>query len=225
VHYTWILAVVLVVLALITQFPAELGGIRLMVSFGILASLLFFVAIILRELLLSTVAIRKGVGVQSVTLFPIGGLQRIDGRSSMPSIELLLGIMGMLSNLLIAGIFYGVYAVFSGTDQPFVEVVLQWLAFLFLMLTLFHIVPGYPLDGGRILRAILWKALGDYRRATKIASWISWTFGLLLIAGGITLLVLTPEHFAGAFLIAIGLILQNAATHSRRQERNEFAVR
>jgi Zn-dependent protease len=224
VHYTWILTVVLVVLALITQFPTELGGLWLMISFGILASLLFFVAITLRELLLSTVAIKKGVDVRSVTLFPIGGLQRVDGRSSMPSIELLLGIVGMLNNLIIAGIFYGVYAVFSSANQPFVEIVLQWLAFLFLTLTLFHIVPGYPLDGGRILRAILWRVLGDYRRATNIASWVGWAFGLLLVAGGITLLVLTPEHFAGVFLITIGLILQNAATHSRRLEKNGLAV-
>ncbi len=85
------------------------------------------------------------------------------------------------------------------------------------MLALFHFFPGLPLDGGRVLRAILWKATANYEQVTRILSWTGWGIGLLFIIGGVLILITTQQWFIGIFLAFPGLVLQNAATHSRRQ--------
>jgi len=85
------------------------------------------------------------------------------------------------------------------------------------MLALFHFIPVFPLDGGRLLRLLLWEVTGDYDRATRIASWAGEGMGLLFIAGGILLLILSRQWFNGLALIFIGWVLQIAAVHSRRQ--------
>lgn len=217
IHYTWILAIILITLAVSTQFSTEHYSLSSRIMFGGAASVLFFFAILIREFLLSLIAINKGIAVESVTIFAFGGLMQVDQETTTPAHELLLAVAGMLCNLIIAGILFIAYTVLKQTGQMVTDVLLQWLAFLCFMLTLFHIIPGFPLDGGRILRAILWKILHDSRRATLAASWTGWGIGLILTVGGILLLILTLERFTGVFLIAIGLILQNAATHGRRQ--------
>jgi len=119
--------------------------------------------------------------------------------------------------VIIALIFYVLYIVLAHTGSIVVDVLIQWLAFIFFMLTLFHFIPGFPLDGGRLLRALLWKAAGNYERATRIASWTGWGIGLLFTIGGIMVLIITRQWFVGILLAFPGLVLQNAATHSRRQ--------
>jgi Zn-dependent protease len=105
----------------------------------------------------------------------------------------------------------------SKPDETVIEVLVKWSAFLYFTLSLFHFIPAFPLDGGRILHVILWKAFGNTRQTIRIASWIGWIIGLLITLGGIPILVFTVEKFTGVFLIGIGLVLQNAATHSLRQ--------
>ena len=219
IHYTWILVIPLFTAAVVTQFSTESYSLWLRILFGVSASVLFFLAILLRELVLNLIAVAKGTVVKRFTLFAFGGLSEVDKETTMPATELLLATVGMLYNLVIAGVFFAAYLVFLQTGQVVVDVLLQWLAFICLMLALFHILPCFPLDGGKILRVFLWKSVGDYDRATRIAGWTGWGIGLLLAIGGILFLVLTPERFMGAFLVSLGLILQNAATHSRRQVR------
>jgi len=95
--------------------------------------------------------------------------------------------------------------------------VIQWFVFIFFLLALFHFVPGFPLDGGRLLRAILWGATGDYRRSTRITSWIGRGLGWLFVIGGLLLLVLGHQWFVGLVLAFAGWVLQIAATQSRRE--------
>lgn len=217
IHYSWMLAIILISFNVTTQFSTE-SSLWLRIALGVAASVLFFLAVLLRELLLLLVAVYKGVAVESITIFPFGGLLQVNQEDAAPSRELLLAIAGMLCNLLIASMFYLAYALQGKTEQVVIVVLVKWLAFLYFTLSLFHIIPGFPLEGGRILHSILWKAFDDIRRATRIASWTGWTIGFLLAVGGILILVFTVERFTGAFLVVLGLILQNAATHSRRQQ-------
>jgi Zn-dependent protease len=215
-HYTWLPAVVLISAAVVTQFSTDYP-IWQRITLGIAASVLFLFAIIVRELVLNLISVNKGIRVDSVILFAFGGVQHLDRETLRPSLDILLAVTGMLTNLVIAGIFFILYTALLGSGSIVVHVLVQWLAFIFLMLTFLHFIPGFPLDAGRVLRSLLWKATGDYGLMTRITSWVGWSIGLVLVLGGILLLVMTQEWFTGVFLLSIGLVLQNAATHSRRQ--------
>ncbi|MFC1977555.1 hypothetical protein ACFLWS_04745 [Chloroflexota bacterium] len=216
VHYSWILAFILIPWAVTTQFSTDYPFWVRIASGGI-AAVSFFLAITFRELVLILMAIYKGIEVESVTLFTFGGLIEVDQETTSPQHEFMLAISGLLGNLAIAGIFYITNVLLAETIHIMVDVITKWLAFLYFTLTIFHIVPAYPLEGGRLLRATLWKVLDDVHRSTQIAGWISWVLGIIIAIGGILMLVFTIERFTGAFLVVIGLILQNAATHSRHQ--------
>ncbi|MFC1847255.1 hypothetical protein ACFLW5_00350 [Chloroflexota bacterium] len=216
VHYSWILAFILLTGAVTTQFSTGYSF-WIRIASGAIAGVTFFLAITFRELLLVLMAIYKGIDVKSVTLFTFGGLIEVDQKTTSPRHEFMLTISGILGNIAITGIFYITHILLAGTIHIIVGVIIKWLAFLYFSLTIFHVVPAYPLEGGRFLRAILWKVLGDVHRSTQIAGWISWVLGIIITIGGILILVFTVERFTGVFLVVIGLILQNAATHSRRQ--------
>lgn len=218
IHYTWILALFLIPAAVITQFSTDYP-LWQRTLIGIVASLLYFLAIILRELIIGFIAVRKGVGVERVTLFLFGGLPQIDSNTTSPSVEILLAACGELFNIIIAGIFSLIYLILRHSGNVMINVLMQWLAFLCFMLVLFNIIPGFPLDGGRILRAFLWMLTGSYDRATRIAGWVSFGIGLIVAVLAITLLVNTEEWFTGVFLLTIGAVLQIAATKGRRQVR------
>ncbi len=146
-------------------------------------------------------------------------MPQIAKEATLPVLELLLAVAGLLCNLIIAGIFYVLYIVLAHAGNIIIDVLVQWLAFICFMLALFHFIPGFPLDGGRVLRALLWMATGDYERATRTASWTGWGIGLVFAIGGILILIITQQWFVGILLAFPGLVLQNAATHSRRQAR------
>ncbi|MFC2069675.1 hypothetical protein ACFLTB_00660 [Chloroflexota bacterium] len=215
-HYTWLLAVVFITAAVVTQFSTDYP-LWQRIMLGVAASVLFFLAIIIREFVINLIAINNGVAVKRVTLFAFGGVQEVDETSTRPSLDILLAVVGMLTNLVIAGIFLILYTALARSGSIVVHVLIQWLAFICFMLTLFHFVPGFPLDAGRILRALLWKATGNYERMTCITGWVGWSIGLISAIGGIYIMVTSQEWFSGALLLSAGLILQNAVTHSRRQ--------
>ncbi len=216
VHYTWFAAFILITAAVVTQFSTAYPLWQRIVL-GIVASLLFFTAITIREFVLSFIATHKGITVKRVTLFLFGGVHEVAKESTLPSLELLLAVAGMLSNLIIAGIFYVAYFGLAHTGGIITDVLIQWLAFIYFMLAIFHFIPGFPLDGGRVLRAYLWKATDNYERTTRIASWAGWGVGVIFTIGGIMVMVFTQQWFVGILLAFPGLVLQNAATHSRRQ--------
>jgi Zn-dependent protease len=162
-------------------------------------------------------AVRKGVSVKNNTIFAIGFVSEMDGNMLSPQIEILLAFIGLLVNLIIAGILYIVYQVLAHTGSIMVHVLVQWLAFIYLMLFFFDLLPGLPLDSGKFLRAIVWKATNNYIRAARIFSWSGWIIGLCLIITGVILTAISKQWFVGVLLALPGLILQNSATHQRRQ--------
>jgi len=216
IHYTWLFAIILIPVAVITQFSATYPLWQRAVL-GVFASFLFFVAITLRELVINFIAVRRGVKVDNVTLFVFGGLSQADKETTSPSVELLLAVSGQLFNVMVAGVFSVIYFVLKDTEHIMVQVLMQWLAFIWFMLAILHFVPGLPLDGGRVLRAVLWRLHIGYEKATRIAGWTGWAIGLATTAGAIVLLVMTRELFAGILLVVTGILLQNAATYSRRR--------
>ena len=183
---------------------------------GVAAGFLFLAAIVLRELILNIIAVIKGIPVRRVDLYVFGSIPQISKEATLPSIDMLLAVAGLLSNLLIVIIFWGVYLLLMKAGSVLIAGITQWLAYILLLLALFHFVPGFPLDGGRVLRVLLWKATDDYERATRIASWIGWGIGWLCILGGIILLITTGQWFTGLVLMLIGWVLQSAASQSRR---------
>ena len=216
VHYTWIIAIILITAAVVTQFSTSYP-LWQRITLGVVASLIYFLALIVRQLTLNLIATSKGIKVKNYTLFVFGEVPQIDKETTSPALEMLLAMSGLLTNLILAGIFYAVYAILASTGSIISHILVQWLAFIYLMLALFHLIPAFPLDGGRALRALLWKLSNNYERATKITSWIGWGAGLALTAGGVAILVTSQQWFAGLLLIFPGLVLQGAATRSRRQ--------
>ncbi len=177
------------------------------------------------ELTRSLAAINKGIPVKSVALFAFGGMPRIRREDTLPSCELLVALVGLLAKLIISGIFYLIYLLLANAGNFLIGGLIQWLAFIYFMLFLFHFIPGLPLDGGSVLRTLLWVKTGDYDRATRIANWTGRGIGLLLIAGGVLAMVIDRQWFVGLLLIFFGWPLENAAVLSRRQTVPHEALR
>jgi len=217
-HYTWVLALALIAAIMVTQFPSS-SPLWQRASLGIATGLLFFISITAREFILNLIAIVRGIPVRRTTLLIFGGVPQISKESTRPLLEILMAITGLLTTLIIGGVFYGIYAALINSGSVVIAGLIQWLAFIFFMLFIFHFVPGFPLDGGRILRALLWRLTDNYERATRIASWCGWTAGWLCVALGILLMVTELQWLNGLLLAGTGWVLQGAATKSRRQAK------
>jgi Zn-dependent protease len=214
-HRGWAIAFILIVAMVVTQFP-EAYPLWLRIVLGIAAVLLFFAAVGVREVILNFLALSRGMPEKRITLFVFGGVSQIAREETSPVLELLLAMAGLLSNLIIAGILYGIYSMLVNSGSAMVGGLILWSAYIYFMLALFHFIPVFPLDCGRLLRAVLWKATDDYNRATNITSWAGQGVGLLFIAGGILAAVLANQWFNGVVLAFIGWLLQTAAMQSRR---------
>ena len=182
---------------------------------GVVGALGFFGCIVLHELSHSLVARHYRLPMRGITLFIFGGVAEMGGEPQSPKIEFLMAIAGPLASIALGGIFYVIGA--AGKNWP-VEIpgVLGYLAWINWLLALFNLIPAFPLDGGRILRAALWHWKHDLTRATRIASAFGSAFGILLMALAIY------ELFFGYLISAvwyflIGMFLRNASRVSYEQ--------
>ena len=216
-HWTWFIIFALITLSLSFGFGAG-NPLWARITIGVITSLLLFASVVAHELAHSLVAIKNGIPVKSITLFVLGGVARITREATHPATELVMAIAGPLSSLVLAGIFYGIWYQLWGDNRFDLDNPIFWLAWINLALALFNLVPGFPLDGGRVLRALLWWRMGNYKRATRIASLVGQGVAYLLIAGGIAIIFLTDLNpFNGIWLAFIGWFLHTAATSSYRQ--------
>ena len=215
-HYTWFIALVLITLGVAIYF---LGTYQLWkgMILGLGVSLLFFASMFAREIAHSYAAINRKVSVKSITLYVFGGVPRIADEDIRFAPELIMAAVGPISSFIIAGLFYAAYIALSFLGNFMHADLVRWLFFFNVMIALFNLIPGFPLDGGRVLRAILWKASGDYGRATRIATLSGRGIGYLLIVGGILEVVFAVQWFTSLALIASGWFLENAAASSYRQ--------
>ncbi|MDA8086217.1 MAG: site-2 protease family protein [Nitrospiraceae bacterium] len=177
---------------------------------GLSATLLFFASVLAHEIAHSLVAIRHGLSVPSITLFVFGGVSQLGEEAKDPSSELRIAAAGPLSSFVLAGIFY-VLSMFTGQfARPIVTAVFAYLALVNAALGVFNLIPGFPLDGGRVLRAIYWAKKGSIQKATRLASGIGKIFAVFLIIWG-GLQVLAGALIGGLWLVFIGIFLRSAA--------------
>ena len=181
---------------------------------GVAASLLLFASVLVHELAHSLVARSRGLEATSITLFIFGGVSNLGGEAKRPSTEFLVAIVGPLTSAAIAGLGL-IAAVWLGPDTR-AGLVAGYLAVVNALLAGFNLIPGFPLDGGRLLRAIVWSATGSFRRATEIAVRVGQLVAYGLMAWGF-MRVLGGELFGGLWIIAIGWFLNNAASLTLQQ--------
>jgi Zn-dependent protease/CBS domain-containing protein len=217
-HYTWFIIFAWVTFLLVFSAVDQTYPIEQRVILGILTSLLFFASVITHELAHSILAIRNNIPVKEITLFVFGGVSQITKEATHPRAELLIAIVGPLTSLALAGIFYGLHLLLAGTQQNLAASLMQWLALMNVILAVFNLIPGFPLDGGRIFRALVWQRTHDYHRATRIATKVGQGIAYALMAVGIAS-IFTPllPWFNGLLLIFIGWFLNDAARASYQQ--------
>jgi CBS domain-containing protein len=195
------------------------------VILGIAVSLLFFAALAVREFILSLAAFHKETPIKEITLFAFGGVYQ-ENRDRIVSTQLpLLYMARFLSNFVIAAICYGIYATFINAGSLTIAGIAQWLAYIYFLLFLLHFIPAFPLDGGQILRLILWRSTDDYYKATQIVSRIGWATGLFFIFSSVLVFIATRQWIISLVIVLLGWIIQIAANYTRRQMKIHMVLK
>ncbi|MDP2726990.1 MAG: site-2 protease family protein [Dehalococcoidia bacterium] len=182
---------------------------------GLATSLLFFGSVLFHELSHSFVAQRYGIPVSSITLFIFGGVSQISREARTPGSEFWIAISGPLSSIGLSIFFFLVFIASQNVLVP-LAALSQYLSFINLALAGFNLIPGFPLDGGRVLRSIIWGAKGQFVSATRVASMVGQGVAYAIMLGGL-FFVFTGDLFGGVWFIIIGWFLSNAAESSYRQ--------
>ena len=219
IHYTWFAVFALVTLNLATLFGQSgyHAHWSLMERWGVAltTSLLFFASVLVHELSHSLLAIRNGIPVRGITLFIFGGVSQIAREASRPKMEAAIAAVGPLTSLALSGIFFAI-AFSVGRSQEHIEATTWWLGFINLVLAIFNMLPGFPMDGGRVLRALVWGITKSYIRATRIAANTGRVVGWGIMALG-AFLVVYQSDLGALWLVFIGWFLENAARSSYKQ--------
>jgi Zn-dependent protease/predicted transcriptional regulator len=215
-HASWAIIFLLITYTIGKQFTSQHPGWSPTQhwALGIITSILFFASVVFHELSHSIIAMRYRIPVQSITLFVFGGLARIGRDPSSAKQEFNIAIAGPLSSLLLSGCFWLVTHFFHGNEM--VLAAAGWLCWINLLLALFNLVPGFPLDGGRILRGLAWGVTGNFTRATQIASISGKLFAYFMIIVGIWQ-ALNGNWVNGLWTAFIGWFLLTAAQESFAQ--------
>jgi len=174
---------------------------------------LFLVSVLAHELSHSVVAVRRGLSVRRIRLFIFGGVSEIEKEAPTPRVEFVVAFAGPAASLVIGGMLVLIAWPLPGAAGSMVLLV----GLMNLLLAVFNLIPGLPLDGGRLLHAVVWKRGGDRSRATRVAVNVGRALGVALMAGGVAV-VLGWAQLTGVWLLAIGWFLYQAATGSQVRE-------
>ncbi len=221
IDYTWFIIFALVVLLLSSSsgllaraLPAD-TSLLVRLVLGVITALLFFGSVLVHELSHSLVARRHGLEITAITLFIFGGVSKMSDEPSSPSTEFRMAVAGPLASFVLAGIFWGIGVV---ADGGVFTSIFYWLAFINAFLGTFNLLPGFPLDGGRVLRAGLWQWLGNLTEATRIASAFGQGLGAIMIVFGLFLFFTQDSaRGSGLWMAFIGWFLIQAAQTSYQQ--------
>lgn len=235
--WSWLLILLLVVWNLSTVFGSvhPNWGIGLVWGTAIVAALLFFGSVLLHELAHSLVAKARGIPVQSITLFLFGGVSNIQREPESPGSEFVMAVLGPITSLVLGGVLLtialaasGIQVTLSDTAQTLKQMsplltMIVWLGSINVTLGIFNLIPGFPLDGGRVLRSILWAATDNLRRATRWAAWVGQAIAWAMILAGVAMIFGVQIPFfgtgfgSGLWLAFIGWFLNTASVQSYRQ--------
>jgi Zn-dependent protease/predicted transcriptional regulator len=220
IDVSWLILVVLIVWSLAKGFfplyypDLSMASYWWMGAFGALG---LFASIILHELSHSLVARRYGLPMKGITLFIFGGVAEMEDEPPSPKAEFLMAIAGPIASILISAAFFMAAIVGKQAAWPqSLTGVLHYLGWINALLAIFNLLPAFPLDGGRVLRSILWAIRNNLRWATRIAAGIGEAFGTALVVLGV-FSVITGNLIGGIWWFLIGLFLRNASNSSYRQ--------
>ena len=215
-HYSWLIIALLITLSLRAHFydldpQWESGTIWAAVLF---TGVLFFASIVVHELAHALVAKARNLPVQSITLFALGGVAHIERGAADAKTEFWIGIAGPVMSVVIGGLSLGLAWTIGGdalsTPSTPLMAVLMWLSYINFMLAAFNMIPGFPLDGGRVLRALLWWTTGDADRSTRLAARVGQGVGFLFILIGVWQ-SLSGAGLGSLWIALIGWFLLDAA--------------
>jgi Zn-dependent protease/CBS domain-containing protein len=215
VDSSWVVVALLITYSMYLRasilYPELSGGGAVVLGIG--ATVLFFGSVLVHELAHALVAQARGIRVQDITLFLFGGATRAKVESRGPGAEFVIALVGPATSGLLAGLF----GIVAGLGRELLSAplagTLGYLAWTNLLLAGFNLVPGFPLDGGRLLRSAIWKATGSLARATRVASVAGQGVGWLLVAAGVAWL-LAGDLAGGIWFAFIGWFLVQAARSS-----------
>jgi Zn-dependent protease/predicted transcriptional regulator len=221
-HYSWLIIALLVTLSLVGQFYVvnPRWGPGVIWTTAIITSLLFFISLLLHELSHAAVARSRGLPVRSITLFALGGVAQIEKEAENAKTEFWMAIVGPITSIVIGAVCLTL--AWSLGWSPVIEprtppmAVLQWLGYINITLAFFNMIPGFPLDGGRVMRAIVWWITGDQARSTRIAAAVGQVVAFAFIIWGI-LSLFGGRNFGGLWITLIGWFLLEAARASYAQ--------
>ncbi len=221
-HISWFVVFGLVTWATDSAFRdafPEMAAAERLVAAGV-TGLLFFACLLVHELAHSVVARRFGIPVLGITLFAFGGMAQIAAEVDEPADEFLMALVGPATSILIGGVLGLVSIVASGIAT--VGAVAQTLAWVNLGVGTFNLVPGLPLDGGRLMRAGLWRLLGDHGRATRLASVGGYVVALVLVCLGLAFVA--TGYLLGGWYVLVGLFLGALSRSSARAAKPPRAL-
>src|SRR5262245_4983842 len=212
VHFTWFVIFALITFSMTGTFAASFPGLTPVAHLliGFTASLLFFGSVLFHEMAHSLMALRSGKPVHSITLFIFGGISEIGKEVDRPSEEIRIALIGPVSSYFLAAIFGGVWLL-SRESAPVIGEVSKYLSAINAILGTFNMLPDVPLDGGRVLRGIIWSVTGDKDRATRVATGAGRSIGYLMILSGIVIAFRLNELFNGIWMCFLGWFLVHAA--------------
>lgn len=241
VDWSWFLILFLVIFWMSNFYGELLGDSGSSTPFflAVASAAGFFGSILLHELGHAFVARRNGIGISSIQLWIFGGMARMDREADGPGVEARVALAGpavtlaIFVALTVAGLLGGGWHQFkeaalieSGSGASGVLAMIAWLASINLLLLVFNLLPAFPMDGGRVARAIAWKVTGDRNAATKFAADLGRVFGYLFIAGGIYMALTNSilGTFGGIWLALVGMVINGAARGAAVQTRMTGAV-
>lgn len=203
---------------------------------AVVSAILFFLSILLHELGHALTAKRLGIGIASIDLWLFGGIAKMERDTRSAGEEFKVAAAGPAVTLIIAAVCFGAASLISGVDAAArgtaledsgvsgTVAVLGWLALVNISLLLFNLIPGFPLDGGRIARAIAWWRTGDRTKATRFAARLGRGFSFLMIVAGLLIAFVLGDLFGGIWLVVIGFFLGSAARQSEYQNEVQSRI-
>ena len=237
IDYRWFVVFamsVALIAANVRRYPLQIGTLRipptgdfLAWALGIVTTLGLFVSVFGHELSHALMGRTEGIDIEEIVLHPFGGLARLRTQPENPKAEFRIAVAGPAASFLFSLIAFGGLIVTASLQFNFGTAFFFFIAAGNLLLSVFNLFPGYPLDGGRVLRAIIWKRSGNIREATRIAGFCGQLMSLVLIAFGIYM-ALAPTfraYFMGLWSVLVGVFLLSAATSVVRSVRSPATVR
>ena len=216
IHWSWLVVFALIAWTLASGIFPEMNpglGDGTYIAMAIVASILFFLSILLHELGHAVQARREGMEIDGITLWLFGGVARFKGMFPSAGAEFRIAIAGPLVSLAL-GVLFALGALAISVREA-VDGVAAWLGYINLSLLVFNLLPALPLDGGRVLRSALWQLRGSFRWATRVSASIGRGFAYLFIAAGVFMFIFQGS-FSGAWLAFLGWFLLQAATAEDR---------